>query len=132
MTSHWKLYYEKWRSISFFIVCSWCDWLPVLHMHHMHLMGAYLAQNYFLFYISSIYSSIRNRIGGVIVNVRESRVVDSRSGQTKNYKIGICSFPAKHAPLRRKRKTGWLGIKIMCPSGATCLSADCCFSELAL
>ena len=29
-------------------------------------------------------------------------------------------------------KTGWLGIRIMCPSGATCLSVDCCFSELAL
>jgi len=25
-----------------------------------------------------------------------------------------------------------LGIRIMCPSGATCLAADCCFSELAL
>jgi hypothetical protein len=24
----------------------------------------------------------------------------------------------------------WLGIRIMCPSGATCLPADCCFSEL--
>jgi hypothetical protein len=22
------------------------------------------------------------------------------------------------------------GIRIMCPSGATCLPADCCFSEL--
>ena len=29
-----------------------------------------------------------------------------------------------------RAKTGWLGIRIMCPSGATCLSADCCFSEL--
>jgi len=29
-------------------------------------------------------------------------------------------------------KTGWLGIKIMCPSGAMCISAHCCFSELAL
>ena len=27
---------------------------------------------------------------------------------------------------------GWLGIRIMCPSGATCLPADFCFSELAL
>jgi hypothetical protein len=26
----------------------------------------------------------------------------------------------------------WHGIRIMCSSGATCLSADCCFSELAL
>jgi hypothetical protein len=25
-----------------------------------------------------------------------------------------------------------LGIRIMCPSGATCLAADCCFCELAL
>ena len=29
-------------------------------------------------------------------------------------------------------KTGWLGIKIMCTSGKTCLPADCWFSELAL
>jgi hypothetical protein len=27
---------------------------------------------------------------------------------------------------------GWLGIKIICPSGPTCISADCCFSEVAL
>jgi hypothetical protein len=31
-----------------------------------------------------------------------------------------------------RARTGRLGIRIMCPSGATCLSADCCFSELAL
>jgi hypothetical protein len=31
-----------------------------------------------------------------------------RSGQTKDYKIGICCFSAKHAPFRRKRKA-WLG-----------------------
>jgi hypothetical protein len=34
--------------------------------------------------------------------------------------------------LVERAKTGWLGIKIMCRSGATCLSADRCFSELAL
>jgi len=28
--------------------------------------------------------------------------------------------------------TGWFGIRIMCPSGATCLPVDCCFSELPL
>jgi hypothetical protein len=27
---------------------------------------------------------------------------------------------------------GWLEIRILCPSGATCPSADCCFSELVL
>jgi hypothetical protein len=31
-----------------------------------------------------------------------------------------------------RAKTGWLGIRIVCPSGMTCLPADCCFSELAL
>jgi hypothetical protein len=29
-------------------------------------------------------------------------------------------------------KTGWLKIKIKCPSGATCLPADSCFSDVAL
>jgi hypothetical protein len=32
---------------------------------------------------------------------------DSWSGKTKDYKIGICCFSAKHAALRRKSK-GWL------------------------
>ena len=33
--------------------------------------------------------------------------VEPRSGQTKDYKIGICCFSAKHAALRRKSKY-WL------------------------
>jgi len=53
------------------------------------------------------------------------------SGQTKEYKIGICCFSAKHAALRRKSKD-WLGIRIMCLSGVTCLSVNCCLSDLAL
>ena len=31
-----------------------------------------------------------------------------------------------------RAKTSWLGISIMCPSGATCLSVGCGFSELAM
>jgi len=53
-----------------------------------------------------------------------------RSSQIKDHKIGICCFPDKHSGVRAK--TGLLGIRMMCPSGTTCLSADCCFSELAL
>jgi hypothetical protein len=34
----------------------------------------------------------------------------ARSGQTKDYKIGICCFSAKHAALRRKNKD-WLARK---------------------
>jgi hypothetical protein len=55
---------------------------------------------------------------------------DPRAGQTKDYKICICCFSAKYVAFRRK--AGWLGIRIMCPSGATCLPVDCCFSELTL
>ena len=51
------------------------------------------------------------RIGGVMVSVLASSAVDRgfepRSGQTKDYKIGICCFSAKHAALRRKSKD-WL------------------------
>ena len=81
-----------------------------------------------------------NRIGGVMVSVLALSAVDGgfRSGQTKEYIIGICCFSTKHAALRRKCKD-WLAwnqnnvcewkdmhIYIMC------LPADCCFSELVL
>jgi hypothetical protein len=46
-----------------------------------------------------------------MVSVLTSSMVDHgfepRSGQTKDYKIGICCFSAKHAALRRKSKD-WL------------------------
>jgi hypothetical protein len=46
-----------------------------------------------------------------MVNVLASSAVDRgfelRSGQTKDYKIGISCFSAKHAALRRKSKD-WL------------------------
>jgi hypothetical protein len=49
-----------------------------------------------------------------MVSVLASSAVDSgfepRSAQTKNYKIGICCFSAKHATLRRKSKD-WLAWK---------------------
>jgi hypothetical protein len=52
-----------------------------------------------------------NRIGGVMVVVLASSVVDRgfepQSGQTKDYNIGICCFSDKHAALRRKSKD-WL------------------------
>jgi hypothetical protein len=42
-----------------------------------------------------------NHIGGVMVNVLASSAVgrgfEPRSGQTKDYKIGICCFSAKHS-----------------------------------
>ena len=65
-------------------------------------------------------------------SVLASTVVDCgfepRSRQTKDYNIG---FVASRS-IKGRAKTGWPGISIMCPSGTTCLSANCCFSELAL
>ena len=49
-----------------------------------------------------------NRIGGVMASVLASSAVDRGFepcvGQTKDYKISICCFSAKHAALRSKSK----------------------------
>jgi hypothetical protein len=59
-----------------------------------------------------------NHISDVMVSNLPSSVVDCGFepwlGQSKDYKIGICCFCAKHIAL----------------GGVTCLSTDCCFSEL--
>ena len=68
-----------------------------------------------LSYCDKVYSrgniNQKHCIGGVMVCVLASRAVDRwfepQSGQTKDYKIGICCFSAKHAVLRRKSKD-WL------------------------
>ena len=48
------------------------------------------------------------RIGGVMVSVLASKVVDRGfepgSDQIKDYKIDICCFSAKHTELRSKSK----------------------------
>jgi hypothetical protein len=43
----------------------------------------------------------------VLASSPVDRGFDTRSGQTKDYEIGICCFPAKHAALRKKSKD-WL------------------------
>ena len=65
-----------------------------------------------LSYCNKVYSrdniNQKHRIGGVMVSMLASSAVDRgfdpRSGQTKDYKIGICCFSAKNAALRRKSK----------------------------
>jgi hypothetical protein len=62
-------------------------------------------------YIRNIFHRFCHRIGSVMVSVFVSSAVDRefepRSGQTKDYKICICCFSAKHAALKRKNKD-WL------------------------
>jgi hypothetical protein len=58
-----------------------------------------------MWYISSVSC---DRIGGVMVSMLASSVVDCefepQSGQTRDFKIRICCFSAKHAELRWKSK----------------------------
>ena len=52
----------------------------------------------------------------------------------QDYEIGIFCFSANHTTLRSKSKE-WLALEsfsIMRPIGATCLPADCCFSEISV
>jgi hypothetical protein len=67
-----------------------------------------------------------------ISNVMVSTITSNAlwPGQTKDYTISICCFSTKYVALRAK--TGLLGIRILCLSGAKNLPMDCCFSELAL
>ena len=71
-----------------------------------------------------------------MVSARGLSVVDRgfepQYDQTKAYTIGFWCFSSTHAVLRRKSKDRGLEIKIMCPSGATCLPVDCCFIKLEL
>ena len=48
-----------------------------------------------------------NRLFSVLASSAVDRGFESRSGQTKDYKMGICCFSAKHAVLRVKSKD-WL------------------------
>ena len=75
-----------------------------------------------------IFKALRNN---VMVSVY-SPPVRSRSGKTKDYKIGISATLISTQHYGVRPNTDWLGIRIMCPSGATCLPKDCCFGELVL
>ena len=50
----------------------------------------------------------------------------------KTIKLVFVASPLSTQNEGEKAKTGWLGIRIMCPSGATGLTMDYCFSELEL
>ena len=76
------------------------------------------------------------RISGVKVSVLASSVVDRgfepRSGQTKDYKIGICCFSAKHIALRRKSKDGLARNQDNVSEWDYMFTPGLCFSELIL
>ena len=90
--------------------------------HVIHLLNNYqwntvfsvclLQVGYLLvWYFRTSLTSLDSSIGGVMVRVLASSTVDRgfqpRSGQTKEYEIGICCLSDKQAALRRKGKY-WL------------------------
>ena len=64
---------------------------------------------------------------------RVRSIVGSNPDRVKpeNINLVFVAFPLITQHTRERATTGWLGIRIICPSRATCQSADCCFSELA-
>jgi hypothetical protein len=118
------------------LLCNSSSLWQSSHIFHYISVNRCLQNNLSGFSLNNIYFlKFPHTIIQIFIYSQCSSAIDcgfeSRSGQTKDYEIGMCCFSAKHA-LRRKSKTSWLGIRIMCSSGAPCLSADCCFSELAL
>ena len=63
------------------------------------------------------------------VSCAVDREFEPRSGQTKEYTIGICCFFAKHEASSKKNKDCLARNQDNVHGGATCLSLDCCFSH---
>ena len=69
-----------------------------------------------------------------MVSILASIAVDRGFNQVKSKTIKLV-FVASLLSTQHtgeRAQTGWLGIKIMCPYVATCLSTDCCFNEFGL
>ena len=71
-------------------------------------------------------------MGGVFFIVTDlDHGFEPGSGQIKTIKLVFAASPLSMQHYGVRAKTGWLKIRIMYQSGATCLSTDCYFSELA-
>ena len=101
------------------------------HMMHCSCDEVSIINNVFVM-ILSVYIWPHRWHNGLRAHLECSRWwVRTRVGSNQRlYKIVASPLSTQH--LGEREMTGWLGIRIMCPSGATCLPADCCFSELAL
>jgi len=76
-------------------------------------------------------------IDDVMASMLASSVIDcglrASVGSTKRFfkKMVFSASPLSTQLYGIRANAGWFEIRIMCPSGATCLLVDCCFSELA-
>jgi len=76
-----------------------------------------------IFFVMQMYL-VKNRISDIMANMLASSSVDldSSPGLVKSYtlKLVFVASPLSMQYYGVRTKTGWLGIRIMCPSGATC------------
>jgi hypothetical protein len=75
---------------------------------------------------------ISSKNNGQKVHVKSSDTWINAVVKLFQWMICHCGVSLSKQQLGVRAKTCWLGIKIMCLSGATGLPANCCFSELAL
>ena len=98
-------------------VCYCCVCLLLLCLFVVVVIVVFVCYCFFLFFCVCISSLCV--VCGVMVSVLASSVIvggfEPRSCQTRDYKIDISCFSAKNAALRRK--TGWLGIRILWACG---------------
>ena len=77
-----------------------------------------------------------NPICGVMISMLDRNEVNygfqSLFSKLKTLKLVFGAYLLNAQHKRVAGKTSCLGISIMCPSGVTCLPANCCFGELAL
>jgi hypothetical protein len=107
-----------WCNLELFLTCTSTkimfklDWTEAVMNIHCMVDGPLQSIHFsFLYNICRSLYCLSFLISGVMVGVLASSVVDRgfepRSGQTKDYRIGICCFSTKYAALRRKSKD-WL------------------------
>ena len=72
-------------------------------------------------------------VHGVIVRLKvvDREFVPSRI-KPNTIKLVFAALMLCTQQIRVRAKTGWLGIRKICPSVATCLPADCCFGVISL
>ena len=71
---------------------------------------------------------LNKRLVGVMVSVLASIEVGSNQ---RLIELIFVASPLSSHHYGVRAKIDWLGIRIMCPSEATCLPADCCLNELS-
>jgi hypothetical protein len=83
-------------------------------------------------YLISVYIVTNTNHGSYHVYKNADAIADAFASLADYYQTASTTVVEHLSVNDTIAKTGWLRIRIMCPSGATCLPADCCFSELAL